>query len=464
MKDHFDGDTAEDRKARKLIDAERKAALFDAAMAEAKQIPQRLDQVKQLAAKVEELQRAVSRPVTVEARLKQPHVAKGTVQRIDPVLAVGSALTAEFCRYVGQKDVDQTLHELHPDERGKLRRKAARDLLTKSATNPATTTAIGWAADLVESDHLGWVSALETTSIFGAIVAAGGRPIPMGRNHSVSYAKRSPIDAGAIAQAFVQESGTFPVKQATFAGLTFSRKKMGVITVASNELYKVAVEDLRTILLEMIIDDTSQMLDAVILDPTLPAQANLRPGSPWFNEANRASAGTDLASIISDLSYLITAIDRPKKPLLIMDTGRELRLRTWRDNMGWVFGSEMDKGTIFGVPFVSSASVPTDQIYIIDADDFMHWINPAEVDMSQTATVVMANDSAPDPAMTAENAITEQGSIQVSDAIGTSPAPEHAAQVKSMFQTDSTALRCVTPTEWGMLHTGRAAWVSGVAW
>ena len=79
-------------------------------------------------------------------------------------------------------------------------------------------------------------------------------------------------------------------------------------------------------MLEMILDDTSVMLDSVILDPTLNAIAMTRPASPWFGAPNQPSTGTDLSAIIDDISWLLQQIDRPKKELIVMDTARELRL------------------------------------------------------------------------------------------------------------------------------------------
>ena len=120
----------------------------------------------------------------------------------------------------------------------------------------------------------------------------------------------------------------------------------------------------------------------------------------------------------------------------------------------------MDRGTILGAPYVASANVPTDMLFAIDADDYTAWLPPAEVDVSQTATLVLANDDGVAPTMADTNAVSVPGSIQVSDAAMTVPP----TQVRSTFQTYSTALRVVQPVEWGTLRTGRTSYLSAVGW
>ncbi|GAB5436651.1 hypothetical protein [Falsiruegeria mediterranea] len=437
------------------------AKLFDVFSDELDDALQARKRVPELLGRIDSLERTLARPQRLEATLRQPAKPKATVTRPDAVRAVGDAMVAEFLRFTSQRDPDQTLRELHPGDDGRLCRKVARDLMVKAASDPAKITHAGFGAELVRSGMGGWIRQLEAVAVFGAIMAQGGRQLPMDGINSLTYPHRSTTHLGSVAQSFVGEGASIPVKDGMLASRTFSRKKMGVITVATAELNKVAVEPLRDIMLEMITADTGQMLDGAILDPTFNGIATIRPSSPWLNAANRASVGTDLTSIIADLSWLIGQIDRPKQPLIIMDSARALRLRSWRDNMGWVFAPEMANGTILGTPFVASANVPTDQVYIIDADDFAAWTPVPEIDISQTATIAMADDDGVAPTMADTNAVNDTGgSIHISDAPTTTPA----TVVRSTFQTDSVALRVVQPIEWGMLREARTAYLTAVVW
>ena len=39
-----------------------------------------------------------------------------------------------------------------------------------------------------------------------------------------------------------------------------------------------------------------------------------------------------------------------------------------------------------------------------------------------------------------------------------------AAPVRSLFQTDSIAVRMMLDVNWGLLRTGTVAWVTGITW
>ncbi len=450
MKDHFDGDTAEDRKARKLIEAERKAALFDAALAEAKQIPQRLDQVKQLSAKVDALTKAVERPVQIDARLKQPHVAKGTVKVPKSTDIAFARATGAFLKHVGKSDMETVANELFPDEAGKLQRKAA--------TAPAASDAAGWAAELVMSDMGPWIEELRPVSVFGAM-AAGGVPLPMGDTTGITMPANP--KTGDLSASFVGQRATIPVKDYVLGSVTFFRTKMAVLSVFTNELAEVSTPGIEAVIRRNVTQDTAEMLDGYVLNPANGSVPGIRPASPFNGAANQASAGTGLDNVIADISYLLGVItaQRPRKPVLIMDNMRAQRLRMMREAGVFLFRDEMERGELFGVPLIVSATVPTDHLYVIDLADFAYFLPTPEVDTSGSATVALADDTAGAPQMLDENAVNDQGgSIHISD------AATDGAKVISSFQINATVLRHVQPTTFGMLRPDTAAYVTAVAW
>jgi hypothetical protein len=65
--------------------------------------------------------------------------------------------------------------------------------------------------------------------------------------------------------------------------------------------------------------------------------------------------------------------------------------------------------------------------------------------------------------------ISDQATLHMEDTtpldIGTAGSPATvAAPVKSMWQTDSLALRLILPTNWTIRRAGVVAWVAGVTW
>lgn len=458
-KDHFNSDSPEDRKARKLIEAERKAALFDYAMEEARQVPRQLDEVKRLSAQVEALQQAIERPQRLEATLRQPARPKGTTRVPKGTDIAFAAATAHLRQHWGKASVDQTLSELFPDDGGRLQRQRA-----KSATNPASTTGVGWGAELSQADVLAWVEELKPVSIFGKMAAAG-TPLLMGQNTAVTMPHRGANNSGALAAAFTEERASLPIKTGMFGSTTFYRTKAGVLSVFSNELAEVSTPTIESTIRQMIADDTAEMLDGVLLDPTIVGVPGVRPASPWTGAANQPSGGTTTDLIIADISWLVGTLtankQAPRKPAMIMDNMRVQRLRMIRENGVFLFRDEIERGELLGIPLLVSATVPTDKVYVVDLADFTSWSPPPIIDISGTATVALADDDGVAPTMADTNAINDSGgSIHISDAAGTIPA----TKVVSAYQINASILRHIQEVSWGMLRTGTAAYLTGVAW
>ncbi|MEP1198264.1 phage major capsid protein [Tateyamaria sp.] len=432
---------------------------------------------EQMTADLEEGQAARRAMPSLEARLARLEAKQPTLKATllpapaqtgptyEPIKSaadiVAAAALAEFRRFASGAEPSQTLRELWPDEAKRHWRKAARTL-AKSATETGTTTHSTFGADLISADVGPWIAALEHTSVFGALMGAGGVSLPMGRNRALTYPTRGASDRGALAAAFVAENATIPVKSGTVASRFFEQCKAGVITTATNELMAVSVPNAFDLFRAMIVDDTSEMLDAALLDPANDILSGIRPASPWFGAATRPSTGTELVNIIADLAWLIGTIRpaKPRNPVLVIDHMREQRLRMTRDDSGWVFRDELQQGTLSGVPVIVSPTVPADKVYCIDAADFASWLPAPEIDISRSATLVMANDDGAAPTMADTNAVSVDGSLKVSDAASAIPA----AEVINTFQMNASALRLVQPVAWGTLRTGTASWISDVTW
>jgi hypothetical protein len=129
-------------------------------------------------------------------------------------------------------------------------------------------------------------------------------------------------------------------------------------------------------------------------------------------------------------------------------------------NGSFVFRDEIAQGRLMGVPLIVSTNCPADHVFIIDCADFGTAFGVPEFDVSEQATLVMADDDGVAPTMADTNAISAAGSLHVSDAAGTTPP----TAVRSMFQTWEMALRMVLPISWGMMRSNTTAYVTGVSW
>ncbi len=436
------------------LKAERALNMFHDTLGEALDAHTRLPAVE---AELAALRKAVERPINASVTVKPPAKVKGTVKRPNPVDAVFQAGAAELKRFAKHIDPDQTLNELIPGDEYKLQRQLAR----KSAVNPATTTSASWLAEIVQSDVLGWIETIAPVSVFGQMMTKGGHVIPFGNNNSVTMPGRAP--GADVSGSFVGQGATLPVKADTYNSVMFTRFKAGVISLYSAEALETSTPSIEKLLREHTVMDTGIMLDGVLLNPANAAIAGIRPASPWNGAATQPSAGTDVASIIADVSWLLAAISingQLRKPCIVIDNARALRLSMIRDAAGWVFRDDLREGHLMGTPLIVSANCPVDTVYAADLDDMAGWLPAPAFDVSATSVVTLADDDpATTPAMQDENAINDNGgSIHVSDAAG------DGATTVSTFQINAYALRTIQMVSWGTMRSGTTAYLTAVTW
>jgi len=379
-----------------------------------------------------------------------PGQVKGRGSEADAVL-VRSA-TAHFLAHIRKQPLDQVVREIYGDD-------ARMDAVAKAATTNATTTQVGWAAELV---HVGFQAMLEELKpdFIYARLAALGMTVDFGSNGSISIPRRNP---GGLAGAFIQEGATIPVKQGSLGSATMNRYKMGVISAFTQELARSSVPGIEAIIRDGIRTDTGTAIDTALLDGS-PAVAGVRPASILNGVTGTPSSGITVANIITDMKVLLStfsAINAGVRLVTIMNPQHVLGLATVVTANGvFMFKDEVAGGKIMGTVLLASTTVPVGKVIMIDAVDFMTGLGTPEFDVSDTATLVMASDTGAAPAMSPSGAITVGGSIPVSGAAGTTPP----TAVQSLFQTWSIAVRMVMPLSWGLRRAGTVNQITSVAW
>lgn len=110
------------------------------------------------------------------------------------------------------------------------------------------------------------------------------------------------------------------------------------------------------------------------------------------------------------------------------------------------FAAGIERGTIQGYPVIFSATVTSGTIFLVDAADFFSATgDEPRFDVSDQATLHM-EDTTP-------------------LAIGTAGTPNVvAAPVRSLWQTDTLALRAIYDMNWAMRRTGTVAYTQSVTW
>ncbi|HMF86496.1 MAG TPA: hypothetical protein VK575_00345, partial [Gemmatimonadaceae bacterium] len=136
-----------------------------------------------------------------------------------------------------------------------------------------------------------------------------------------------------------------------------------------------------------------------------------------------------------------------RAPVWIMNPVQALSIALTQNAGGdFPFSAEINQSRFQGYPVIQSSTVTAGMVILVDAADFVSVEGDApRFDLSDQATLHM-EDTTP-------------------LAIGTAATPNTvAAPARSLFQTDSIALRMIMDVNWTLRRSGVVAWTSSVTW
>jgi HK97 family phage major capsid protein/HK97 family phage prohead protease len=318
----------------------------------------------------------------------------------------------------------------------------------KAASAPAMTNVTGWAAELVTQIQADFMEPLHAQAVYPSL-AAQGLSLSFGRSGRIAVPTRALTPT--IAGSFVGEGAPIPVRQGLFTAAILTPKKMAVITTWTRELDEHSIPAIEGLLRDAIQQDTAVSIDSVLLDAN-PATAVRPPGLLNGVAGLTPTTGGGFNALVADLKGLSGA--------LMVSTNGNVRRMVWLMNPqqalsisltsapgtgAFPFKEEISGGKLLGYTVITSGTVPLGTVIVLDAADF-----------------VSVGGEAP------RFEISDQATLHMEDttplAIGTPGTPAVvAAPVRSMFQTDSMALRLILPLNWAMRRPV-VAWVAGVTW
>jgi HK97 family phage prohead protease len=320
---------------------------------------------------------------------------------------------------------------------------------TKAASAPAMTSVVGWAAELVQQIVVDFMATLYPKAIYPRFSSLG-LSLSFGRNGKIIIPTRSRTPT--IAGSFVGEGLPIPVRQGAFTSQTLLPKKMAVITTWTREIDEHSIPAIEGLLRDAIQTDTAIALDSVLIDSN--AATVIRPAGILNGVSGLTpTAGGGFNALVGDIKQLTNA--------LLTGTLGNIRNPVWLMNPAQVnsiglvaspgagvfpFREEIGTGRLGGWPVIDSGTVPLGTVIVVDAADFVSVTGDGpRFEISDQATLHM-EDTAPTD-------------------ISTSGTPAVVAYpAKSMFQTDSLALRLIMPINWTLRRTGVVSWVAGVTW
>lgn len=374
--------------------------------------------------------------------------------------------TVAILAWDGNKTDDQIIAERYGEDR---RIKGALDYIRKSAVGIADMTTDGWAKQLVRHDIQGFLEDLIPVSAW-AKLADMGLGIQFDGAGSVTIPNRDP--SVSMAGAFVGEAGVIPVVNGKLGSAKLEPYKLAAISPFTKELARASTPQIEGVIRDGLRDDTSRTLDKYLFDAIAPVPG-VRPAGVLNGVTVTASAGVTPAAIVTDIKTIvgkIIAAGGGKNIVLFMNAIHILGLSTVTTANGdFLFRDEIARGTILGYPLVASTTLVPGVVIGVDAGYFASAFDVPEFDVSESATLTMANadNAAPTQATLDGTVITPQqvppdGGIHVGGG-ATGPATAGAVAM-SMFQQWAVAVRMVMPVSWAMMRAGMVQAVNGVAW
>jgi len=325
--------------------------------------------------------------------------------------------------------------------------KAVIGVVTKAAQPIATTTAAGWAAELVRDGYGQFMDMLKPESVLPRLSLNN---FSFDGYQSIKIPMRNPAANPNLAGAFRAEGAPIRVGALSLGSLTLNPKSLGVIGTFSMELFERSTPNIEQVIRTAMVSDTAAALDTAFLGNgalSATAPAGILNGLAAGNTA--ASAGATSANIVADLRgrmQAMAAANMGRKPVWIMNPARAWGLQLALTAAGTPLFPEMANGTLLGIPVVTSTTVPAATVFLIDG---------AEIFFAGGAPTFMASDVA---------TIHEEDTTPLQIASGAQGSAVVATPTRSLFQTKSAALRCMWNVDWAVARAGAVQTITAAAW
>jgi HK97 family phage major capsid protein len=342
--------------------------------------------------------------------------------------------------------------------------------IARSLVGVADTTTAGWAAELVRTETRALLQEDLVPMSIWANLASQGLSLSFNGANSVVVPQ---MNVGITADgAWVGEGGAIPLVKGNLTAKRLSRYKLGGIVPITKELQRTsdpaAVEVMRRLLMRVI----SNLLDSSLIS-ALAENPGVRPAGIMFGVVTTpGAAGGGIAAVIADLKTMVgkfIAANVGSKPVLLMNSMTKLSLGLMTNALGQFFLSTEAAASL--PPIIASPIVPAGTVILVDADAFASAFDDMEIDISESATVQMANSDAVAPthagagplggALGVAHEVPVDGGIPISGGNGASIAGSVAI---SFWQTWSLGIRLVMPASFGITKAGAVQGVTGVTW
>ena len=296
------------------------------------------------------------------------------------------------------------------------------DLVARATSAPATTTTTGWAAELavkLVNDGLAGLAPMSA----GTQLLQDGVVLTFDGYGSISAPG---IAASASNAGFIAEGQPIPVKQLVASAATLLPYKLAAIAALTQEM--IDSSNAETLIGDALTRSAGMALDAVLFDSnaaTAARPAGLRNGISGSTASNSTDFYQAIGEDLATLMNVVTAVGGPGPYYVVASPGRVVGAQSRLA----VIGSENAL-----VKFLGSASMGND-IMVVAAKALVAAFSPTpDIETGNASTLVMED---------------------------TSPAtPDTTQPTKSMYQTNSVAIKMRWPVSWALRDSRGVAWLT----
>lgn len=317
--------------------------------------------------------------------------------------------------------------------------------IVRAAVAAGSTTSGGWAEALVGEESAvfaDFVEYLRPMTIVGRFGTAG-----------VPSLRSVPFRVPLIGQTsggegyWVGEGKGKPLTKFDFERKTLEPLKVANIAVLTEEAIRYSSPAADILVRDALVDALRARMDVDFINPAKAAVANVSPASVLNGVAGIPSSGKTADSVRIDLRALfntfILANNSPTSGVFVMKGTQALALSLMVNALGQPEfpNISMAGGTLMGLPVIVSEYVPTGIVALINASDiYVGDEGGIQVDISREASLEMSSAPTID-----------------------SGAPT-AAELVSLWQTNSVGMRAERIINWMRRRASAVAYLTGVDW
>lgn len=316
--------------------------------------------------------------------------------------------------------------------------------LQHKATVPAgTTTQAVYASPLVYAQNLAseFVEYLRPQTIVGRLNLT-----------RVPFNVRVPTQTNGGHAAWVGEGAGKPVTSVAFSSVTLSHHKLATIAVLTKELVRLSTPSAEMLVRNTLAGAIIEQMDRDFIDPATAAVAGVNPASITNGLTALTSAGTSADNARTDLAAILKeyleANQDPTGLAFIMPPTLAMALSLMRNSLGQKEFPDINAngGTLEGFPVVTSQLAANAS----GAGNLVIAVKQSDIFLADDGNVAID--------------VSEQASVQMSDAPTINATTGTGQSLVSLWQTNSVGIRAEREITWAKARSTAVVYMDDVNW